>query len=238
MKKKKENILPFVKSRTTKHPLTIKGEIKIKDGIRILGTKGFKSRDHEPINIKLTISRDDMKRLDSLISDYRVYFMNAFYIEFVMPALAKMEKGARGRYKGKGITLHWLKMEASELYHLYKFIIRNKKNPSYFKKLLEEIDKLDNKLQFYIEDKPDPIALTAYCVEHFHGKTDKTLEYIGVEPLLKRFEEKGDIDSFYKNHIKGYKPIFTYDKEISDEELEDLSKDQPFYPIFKILNLI
>lgn len=242
MEKKKEKSLTSARSRTKKDPLAIEGEIKIVDGIYIKGAKGLKRKDHEPINIKLRISRDDMIRLYSLISDNPNYFMQGFYIEFVLPALEYMDKGARGKFKGKGITLHWLKMDASELYHLFKFIIRNKKNPSYFKKLLEEIDKLDNKDQFYIKvynkDKRNPIALTAYCIEQYLKNTDKPLEYIGVKPLLKRVEGEGELESFYKHQIKGYKPIITYDKEISDEALEDLAKDQPFNLIFKILNLI
>lgn len=164
--------------------------------------------------------------------------MQAFEAEFILPAFVYIGKGARGKYKGKDTALFWLKRESGELYHLFAFLIKTGKRPSYFEKLLKKIDVLENKEQFYENSKkPNAVALTAYCIEQYMGNSGKSLEHLGVNSLIKQIEE-GEFQSFYNHHITAYKSLFNYNKNLSKSDLEALAQEPPFSWIFANLQLV
>jgi len=242
-KKNKERLkdYPFdrVKSRSKKHPLNIDGAIKIKDGLVILGD-GYKTKNHFPIRFHLSILRDDCRRLYSLISKYPDYFVEGFEQEILWPALIFMNSsGARGKFKGKGTTLYWLRAESAELYELFSSLIKYKKSPSYFQKLLDEINKSRNEKQFYKENGiPDPVALTAICMQHYMKKMNEPLNSLGIRSFIDRIK-KGELESFYTHYIKGEKPLSLYDiGKMSDQDIENISQELPFSHIFKTLQLL
>ena len=143
VQKNKDKSFPRITSRTKKHPLKIEGEIMLKDGLQIKTSKGMCSTGHKPIKATLTISREDIERLHSLILHNPKYFLPAFWDKFIGPALGFMAKGARGKFKGKGNTLWWIKAGAGELHNLFAFLIKKTdptSYPSYFRKLIQSID--------------------------------------------------------------------------------------------------
>ena len=234
---KKEKIFPDIRSRTTKHSLTIKSLIKIKDGLVIESSEGRRSQNHTPIKMEIIISRNDLERLFWLIMSCPSYFIAGFQEEFINPALLYIQKGARGRSKGKETTLFWLKAESRELYHLFRFIIDTGKTPSYFKKLLRIIDGLEIKKLFKLKSgKLDPTALAAYCIEWYMKNAGKNVEHLGIKSFNDRIKNS-DLEGFYTHQIMEYKPLFNYTQDITVKDLENLIERPPFSNIFKLLGL-
>jgi hypothetical protein len=241
MGKKKEENLPQIKSRTTKDPLKIQSGIKLQDGLRILGEDGMRTKGHPSIEFTMTISRHDLQRLHFLALNYPEYFAKGFHQEFILPALHHTSKGARGKFKGKETTLFWIKAEAAELYNLFKFLRRTGKRPSYFKALLKKLETLKDHHKLLFFDKhgnPDPVALTAYCIELYLRRIGKPLDSLELDSFCQKLLDGDALDNFYVHHIKAYKPIFRFTKDTSDKDLEDLSKEPPFSYIFESLKLL
>lgn len=80
-------------------------------------------------------------------------------------------------------------------------------------------------------------------VERFSKKRAKKLQIEEDDSSFqaacqKGIRRHGSPDYVYKHYLRGFNPLLSYDENISDIELENLSQSPPFSYIFKLLGLI
>lgn len=127
--------------------------LNIPDGLRVQGINGFKSENHPPIELKTHLGTDDLARLIFVYNSSKDALCDAFFEAIILPSIEHLRKrrSGRGLNKGKEVSLRWLKREASELYHLFKFLIESGRRPPFFRRLVAEIEALkpDDAYKFY-----------------------------------------------------------------------------------------
>lgn len=187
------HIVEFRKHRTIKDRFSIKAILMIREGCRIEGKSRLRSIRHSPIKFRFHLSGSNLKRL-CLSSKNAADFSWQFY-RALAKAIDQIKGGKRDR---KTTSIFWMEYYARLLFELFSVLAEmpHDKQPSYFKRLLEKIDKESHKFasrlhqemgnlddmekldeyakkfksRFYKKnDNPYPLALAMYCVEKYQA---------------------------------------------------------------------
>lgn len=202
--------------------------IDIPDGIRIISSEGMKTTRHKSIKFRLLTYRKINARQYGK-------FASIFLQKILLPLIEYHQMDARGKFKGRGSTLFWIKRDATELYHLLKYLSDTGKEPYYYATLLKKFTHPDyRRLIVDNENNPDPLALTVCCMELYLKKINKSSKQLGVESFYSRLNKEG-LRYFKAQYIR--KPLIDV-KKMSDPEIESIVKSPPFSYIFSSLNII
>lgn len=251
MKMKKEKAaeqkhLPKVKTtrgqKTKKEYIKIECALSLPEVVYIEGKRTVKQRNHEPIKLTINLLENDLYRLFSY-TNYSTDFVSQFsYI--LGTAIEQIKRGARGKFKGKEPTIFWIKAESKALYNLFSVICTKPPTayPSYFNNLLNNLVPKYRRL-FFRGDTPNPLALTAYCIEKSQRAKGRPLESIGLNSFCKTVKQEKKLNSFYLRYIADKKipdllPKSTLEK-MSDIEIENIKNNNnlPLKDIFECLRL-
>lgn len=174
-----------------------KAVIQIKDGYLIQGKQGSKNTGHNPINLKLTLSEDDLFRLSFYVNAHgKEHDLGDLISSVLVDSVLQLKKGARGLHKGRAGKVSLIKLEASLLYVLFSELCKKPERrwPSYFKRLINDFRRND------LEGNFDPVILTAYCLEnHYKGYRESVL---GLKPFFSVSEDTNDFNLFHTKYIK------------------------------------
>lgn len=196
MEKEKEIRIKISRHRTKKDIITINTILPIEDGYLIQGKHGSKSTRHNPINLKLILSEDDLLRLSFYVNAHgKETDLGDMISSGLADSVVQLKRSARGLHKGRAGKVSLIKLEASLLYVLFSELCKKPERrwPSYFQRLINDFRRND------LEGNFDPVRLTAYCLEsHYKGYRESVL---GLKPFFSE-DEDTDFNLFYTKYIK------------------------------------